>query len=338
MATLTKIHPANEPLSYNSFRENNDNDPDLGTDHNTFTATTILNAKEPDTENQKGIISKVIFNDQLVHEDRFLMRPSTEMNILQIQTKYPPPDHVFTTYMIIPPGKTVSHAASKLAKNSLYEICRQARILVMGNNVCQERIPYGDEDAKEFEDILILGTLAEQLNYSELEFTHLGSKNYPKWYQLYQDQKKELDSDSEKLKGFLNRIYENSKDLDLENSDALVYPVDLLEDIVITMFANAIRLSKLTLTIKVENPEKLRKVLPLQTNSKDLVLEIKLNKTGTNTYEYTCNKPGDQSELNEMSSMMMKIMKSFFDLDPDEENEEDEEEYQDEEEETQNQN
>jgi len=313
MTDYTKIHPVGEPLSYNSFRENNDiNEEDGGTDHNTFTSMTILNAKDPDTEEQQGIISKVIFNDHIVHEDRFLMVPSTEMNVMQVQSMYPPPDHVFTSYMIIPSGKTINDAFTKLIKNTLYRITRKGRVLLMDHNVSDEAIPYGNQDIREFDDILVLGTLVEKMDWSEFEFVHLSKEEFSKWNQFYQDQKNNLGEDLDQHQGFLKKIYDYSHGLDCGND--LIYSFEFLEDVVISFFANGRRLRKLNLKLKVDHPESLQNVLKLNTTLKTLTFDIKLEKLGNDSYCYTCPKPIElDNEINEMSGLMKKIMDSFQD-------------------------
>lgn len=109
------------------------NEPYLA--NNSYTETTIMNAKNPEIyENTKNIIIRVYTQDLYnKHEDRFLFWLSTQSNLYSIKNYYP--HHKWTSEIIIPPKETLENGFLKLNENTLSFVSHALRVIVFQGHV-----------------------------------------------------------------------------------------------------------------------------------------------------------------------------------------------------------
>jgi len=310
IAALTKI-TSDTPITYNSFNENETNDV---YDNNSFTDSTIINAKESDTEGQYGIISKVTFQDRIVHEDRFLMGPTTMMNLDQIKAKYPGRNFPMTSNIIIPFGKTSLNGLKKLHKNTLSQITTHFNFLVFGGSYADEDknpdelYPIDKDHLDECYDLYLMDDAIVNCKARELIFKNYGKTNYNEWKAFYDSELEKLKEDSDLEEGFISKIF-NFSEYSKDSEMCPVYSIVSILRLVSGMINESPTLYKITMTIKINMNGYEDELKSLRENISEEELTIEIN---DGTWVFTAPKREDQG--NKEDTEEEKQAKEFYDM------------------------
>ena len=309
-AILTKI-TSDVPITYNSFNENETDDT---YDYNSFTESTILNAKTPDTDDQRGIISKVTFQDRIVHEDRFLMGPTTSMNVGQIQAKYPGRNFPMTNNIIVPFGKTSLNGLKKLHKNTLSQIATHFNVLVFGGSYADEDkdpdelYPIDKDHLNESYDLYLLHDAVVGCGARELTFKNYGKKNYTEWNEFYQAELEKLKENTDNEEGFVSKLFNFSEYSD-DDELCSVYSVVSILRLVCGMMNKSPTLYKVTMRIKVNMNGYEEELASLRENISEEEITVEIN---GNNLVFTAPKREDQGSEEETEDE--KQAKEFYEM------------------------
>jgi hypothetical protein len=172
--------------------DNNNNITEIDENHvnisNTYSASTILNAKNPIVDEEtKGCITSTYTQDlKLQHEDRFLMAMSTLSNLRVI--RYNNPSHKYTSNIIVPPNKTLHEGMVRLIENTLSQMSNAFVINVFGGSyltlesefdtVGDKYMPYDKNiDRGNPADLAFILSSIKSLEHQILIFNHFGRED-----------------------------------------------------------------------------------------------------------------------------------------------------------------
>jgi hypothetical protein len=187
----------NSPQMHKELKYNKEIFNEIDEDHfhisNTYSAMTIMNAKNPETYNvTNGCLTSIYTQDlNLQHEDRFLLHPCTLANLKVI--RYQNPTHRYTSNMIIPPDKVIHNGMVRLIENTLAQISNAFIITVFGGTYLTNESEYdtiGDkfmpfDDNVDRGDPVDLGYIVGNIQSFEHEilvFNHFGRSQQYKYF------------------------------------------------------------------------------------------------------------------------------------------------------------
>jgi hypothetical protein len=259
---------------------------------NAYSAFTILNSKDYKLDRETIDVGMYVYNNELknVHEDRFLMYPSTLFNVVDICEKRK--ELKLTNFLIVPPNITIIQALNKLKSNTL-SLVNTASIITVFGGICfvddyqrkeDDGVPFNDlfelntEGKKQSMDLDVLITnYYDEKKHDVFIFSHFGSKEQYEYYKKNGISKvKCFDNDG-------NIEYTESSDLtninQIDDNTQCMYTLKEIGNIV-NYFSEKTKILELNIRCNIEKLKKKIEILPNKT------IDIKISDHGKIVIHY----------------------------------------------------